>query len=486
MKRILLVLGFLALVSAVSVCVVPAVYATNGMNLEGYGPIATGMGGASMAYDNGAAAVMNNPATLGLMPEGDRLDVALGFLGPHIKAEMPGMPDAKSSADAFYMPAFGWVRKSGQFAYGIGMFAQGGMGTEYEATSFMSGFQSMAFGPTTPNQGSANLPVRSEVSMGRLLVPVAYNINQDFIIAGTADFVWASMDLKMVMGGAQMQDMIAAYGGTQKYGSISGSMLTALGGMGLDPDGPINWGYFNFSDKSDFTGKAKATGFAGKIGGIYKVNQKLTVGATYHSKTWLGDLEATGATVQLNVNPDNGVGGSIAAYNPAATQAVTGKIKIKDFQWPQMIGLGIAYQATDNLMIAFDYKWINWADVMKDFKMSFTADNPALGELDATLFQKWKDQNVFMLGAGYKITNEFTMRVGANIANNPIPDTYLNPLFPASIKNHYMIGAGYVFNKASSVDASFTYAPEVKATNGQGVAVAHSQTNAQVMYSYRF
>ena len=31
-------------------------YPTNGMNVEGYGPIASGMGGASMAYDNGNAA----------------------------------------------------------------------------------------------------------------------------------------------------------------------------------------------------------------------------------------------------------------------------------------------------------------------------------------------------------------------------------------------------------------------------------------------
>ena len=60
-----------------SVMVSTTAYATNGMDLEGYGPIATGMGGASMAYDNGTAAMMNNPATLGLMPEGNRLDVAL-------------------------------------------------------------------------------------------------------------------------------------------------------------------------------------------------------------------------------------------------------------------------------------------------------------------------------------------------------------------------------------------------------------------------
>lgn len=37
--------------------------ARNGMNMEGYGPIACGMGGACMAFDNGTAAVMNNPAT---------------------------------------------------------------------------------------------------------------------------------------------------------------------------------------------------------------------------------------------------------------------------------------------------------------------------------------------------------------------------------------------------------------------------------------
>ena len=65
----------------------PSVFATNGMNMQGYGPIAYGMGGASMAYDNGVAAVMNNPATLGLMPQGSRIDVAYGYLGPNVDAK---------------------------------------------------------------------------------------------------------------------------------------------------------------------------------------------------------------------------------------------------------------------------------------------------------------------------------------------------------------------------------------------------------------
>jgi hypothetical protein len=125
MKRILPVVMYLLFFSIASVMVSTTVYATNGMNLEGYGPMATGMGGASMAYDNGSAAMMNNPATIGLMPPGDRLDVAVGFLGPHVKARDDFGDSSRSSGNAYYMPAIGWVFKNGQFSSGVGVYSQG-------------------------------------------------------------------------------------------------------------------------------------------------------------------------------------------------------------------------------------------------------------------------------------------------------------------------------------------------------------------------
>ncbi len=472
--------------AVVSLFFASTVHATNGMNLEGYGPIATGMGGASMAYDNGTAAMMNNPATLGLMPDGDRLDAALGFLGPHVKTSNDASGQSStSSANAFYMPALGFVKKSGQLAYGVGVFSQGGMGTDYSADSFL------AWG--------SNEKVRSELGVGRVLFPVAYNVNKDFTVGGSLDFVWASLDLKMALNGAQFADLVGpSFGGSNIYGTASGSMVNTLGGAfsgGLLTG--LSWARFDFSDDSAFTGKAKATGFGAKIGGVYKVSDALTLGASYHSKTNLSDMEANGATLSMNV-----VGPATGGV--PATVPVTGKIKIVDFQWPQMIGTGAAYQASEKLMLVFDYKWINWKAVMKDFKMSFTADAFQLSPMasgfglggqfmNATLYQNWKDQNVFMLGAGYKVSPDWTIRAGLSIANNPIPDKFLLPLFPAIEKNHVMVGAGYMISKASSVDASFTYAPEVKATTtvltNTGpvpVTVSHSQTNAQLMYSYRF
>jgi long-chain fatty acid transport protein len=100
-----------ATLAAVGLAAPSLAMATNGMVMEGYGPIAAGMGGAAMAYDNGTAALANNPATLALMADGSRLDVMLGFVGPDLETSMGC---GQIEADAFYMPAIGYVKKAGQ------------------------------------------------------------------------------------------------------------------------------------------------------------------------------------------------------------------------------------------------------------------------------------------------------------------------------------------------------------------------------------
>jgi len=429
-----------------SLTLVPAAHATNGMNMEGYGPIATGMGGASFAYDNGTAAVMNNPATLSLMESKARLDLAIGFLSPDITTSAPGAPDAKSSADMFIMPAFGYARKAGDLVYGVGVFAQGGMGTEYDASSFL------AF-----NSGDK---VRSELGVGRLIIPFSYSVNKDFAIAASLDYVWATLDLKMALPGAQFGGLVT---------NCSGPACAGLPGFAAAP-----WVRLDFSGGGDMNGAAKGTGFAGKIGAVYKISPEFTVGATYHSKTSVSDLETDSSGASLSVAGAGLVG--------------SGKIKVRDFQWPQTYGIGVAWNANKQLLVAADVKVIGWKSVMKDFKMTY--EGPIGGApgntVDFALPQNWKDQTVFELGAAYLFTPDFTGRIGVNIANNPIPDADMNYLFPAIIENSYTLGVGYAFSKASSIDFSLAYAPEVKQTAGNGLTTTHSQMNEQIMYSYRF
>ena len=477
----------------------PSALATNGMNLEGYGPIATAMGGASMAYDNGTAAVMNNPATLSLMPQGIRLDLALGMLGPDVDAAVTtpaGKLTANSSADAFFLPALGLVMKRGCFAYGLGVFGQGGMGTEYEKDSWLA----------DPSQGSNSalsegLVNRSEVSIGRAIAPFIYDVSQKFSIGGSVDFVWAGIDLQMAMSEAQFQDL--ANPQAQTIGSASGTLVNAFGQM-YEPFGgsgisQLYHAYFDFSNDNAFTGQAKGYGFAGKIGAVYKAMPQLTIGAVYHSQTSMGDLETDDAKLSMGVNVDPGIfqGQPTGSYADMILP-VSGKITIKDFEWPSSFGVGLAYQPMDRLMLAFDVKYIMWSNVMENFQMTFTADNTAENggfanlEMDAVLFQKWEDQTVLALGGAYNVNEPLSLRAGFNRGKNPVPDTYLNALFPAIIENHVTIGAGYEFSEASRFDVSLTTAFKIEETNpGNGstlppVTSGHRQLNWTLMYSHRF
>jgi len=440
----------------------PLAYATNGMNLEGYGPVAASMGGASMAYDNGTAAVMNNPATLGLMSDGGRLDIALGLLAPNITAKCDAGPcagmEAKSLADAFFMPAVGYAKKSGQLTYGVGVFSQGGMGTEYEGNTFMS--------------AGSGLKTRSEVGVGRFIVPMAYDVDDKFTVAGSLDYVWAGMDLQMAMAAPQMGAMAAA-GLLVGSGTGAAALPAFLGGA-------TNVGYFDFSDSSKFSGKAKGTGLAGKLGMTYKANSQLTVGASYHSKTSLKDLTAGGAKMSMIDNA-----GSLGG--PAGTTyTLTGDVKIINFQWPETYGVGVAYQATDSLMVVADYKRIQWSKVMKNFHMTFSSADMGGVNLDITLPQDWKDQNVYELGVAFKTSDALTLRAGVNVANNPVPDQYMNPMFPAIAKSHITVGAGYALSDVSSLDFSYAYVPKSSATNTPGgTTVDFGGYGMQLLYSYR-
>jgi long-chain fatty acid transport protein len=264
-------------VALMSVGFATGAHATNVMNVEGYGPIAAAMGGASMAYDNGNAAMMNNPATLGMAQGGDRLDVALGFLGPDVKATCASAPctgaGASSGGDAYFMPAAGWTRKDGQYTYGVGMFAQGGMGTEFSAASWIGMTDGM--------------PQRSELGVGRLIAPLAYNVNDKLSIGGSLDFVWANLDMRMALPGNVLMGLVEP---------TSTMMLPGVPAVGR----------IDFSDDNDYTGKAKGTGWAGKLGFVYKASPTVTFGATYHSKTALDDLEtgASGATFMADMTGD--------------------------------------------------------------------------------------------------------------------------------------------------------------------------------------
>ena len=115
----------------------------------------------------------------------------------------------------------------------------------------------------------------------------------------------------------------------------------------------------------------------------------------------------------------------------------------------------------------------------------------AMGPMNFGMPQNWKDQTVVSLGGAYKLSDVWTLRAGYSHSSNPIPDAYAHPLFPAIVKDHYTAGFGYRINKSMSLDAALSHAPKVTVNSGmlQGMpsdVITHSQTNYQLMLSYRY
>ena len=424
-------------------------WATNGMLMEGYGPVGLSMGGAAQAYDNGTAAMMNNPATMQLGENGTRVDLALGGLGPNVTAM-----GVKSGGTSYLMPAIGWTRKNDQYSYGIGVFGQGGMGTEYGSNT--------AFGGGT---GDA----RSELAVGRVIFPVSMKVNDRLNVGASLDYTWASLDMKLLASPAQFDGMFQFSNGM----SLTAAGLGAMAG---------NFARLDFSDTNKFTGQAKGSGWTGKLGATFKAADNLTFGASYHMKTRLSDLktDATGAVFSLYAPTAQGPG--------AAAMSFPGKIVIKDFQMPSVLAVGAAWQASPAMLLVADVKQIGWSSVMKSFNMTFES---SMGPMNFGMPQNWKDQTVLSLGGAYKLSDVWTLRAGYSHSSNPIPDAYVHPLFPAIVKDHYTAGFGYRINKSMTVDAALSHAPKVTVNSGmlQGMpsdAITHSQTNYQLMLSYRY
>ncbi|MDJ0842315.1 MAG: outer membrane protein transport protein [Acidobacteriota bacterium] len=472
--------------------------ATDGMSLEGWGAVSTSLGGASMAYDNGMAALMNNPATLIYIKQGEsQFVLSLTQLGPEVSTTVHtagGDYTAGSTSDAFYMPSFGWGKRRGKLAYGVGMFAQGGMGCQYAADSWLGA-------PWTPDTGFDPLVNRSEVSVGRFIGAVAYEINPRFTIGGSLDFVWAGLDLQMGMSEAQFMDMANPY--SQMGGYANGSMVEMFGMM-YEPFGgygvqQLHYAYFDFSNDSDFTGESSGYGYAAKLGFQWQAAPTLSIGGAWHSQTDISDLKTDKASMRMGLAMDTGLmtGGMPTGSYANIEMPLAGEIRVRDFQWPTTYALGLAWHPNVRWMVALDMKRLQWSEVMASFDMTFTADrvpeNGAFGgmQMNAGLYQNWEDQTVWSAGAAYAAMRGLELRAGLNLTDNPIPNAYVNPLFPAIIEQHAMLGAGFEWGPGVlDLVVVRSFNEEVTAPgNGSTVppvTASHDQINWAVQYSWKY
>ncbi len=434
MKKIFSALAVTALLGAIGV--VPA-GATNGMDMIGYGTRAIGMGGADVAVAGDAGNVSGNPAAVSEASPSSA-NIGVTFLMPtlSLKHNTPAGPDSvdgESAGFSFWMPQIGYVHrlKDSPLAFGFGLYAQGGMGVD---------FQDVNTGMGTQDE------LTSQVSFMRFNPLLSYTLNEAVSLGAT-----------LMVGYSQAQ--FSFYPGTYSAG----------------PDGTPGTG-------DDFAGMdvtgLKSFGFAGRVGAQVKLGPMVRLGATYTSESTI-KLEDGNAKLnfgQMKVNYD------AEMQDFTWPQEIEAGVALMPAR-----GLTVAFDVKwINWSAAIDQPLL---------KISSPDQLVGLTSREIAFDMAWEDQFVYAIGVEYALNSTQTLRAGYNYGKNPVPDANLNPLFPAIVEHHLTLGYGLGRGPWSlnlAYEHAFENSQVNNNTNqqvnnfGPGLEVSHSQNTFSLEATYRY
>jgi long-chain fatty acid transport protein len=360
---------------------------------------AKGMGGAGIAYPQDTLAAATNPA--GMVHLGNRMDIGLEIFAPD-RGFNSG--DAAYSFDGngsgmmeswFPIPEFGYNRMiNSNMSLGISVFGNGGMNTTYADADhpFTWADTDMDGTPDTYTAKTVGIDL-----MQMFIAPtIAYKVNQQLSVGASLNLIAQAFEAN----------------GLENF------------------DGALQMGSSPYAGAVTNNGKDYSYGVGVRVGAMYQLNDAVTLGATYQSKSNMSKFDD-----YAGLFPNGG-----------------------EFDIPANYGVGIAFKANDKLDVVLDVTRIEYGEVavtgnsapdMSDGLALFIANQHGFG---------WENQTVYKLGAAYKYSNDLTLRAGVNHGKQPINvnsgemGMAFNTLAPGVVETHLTLG----FTKNISADSAIT------------------------------
>jgi len=382
---------------AVTTLIASNAWATNGYFAHGVGQKAKGMGGVGIAFPQDAMAAGINPA--GMVTLGSRMDVGVEYFRPQRSSEVSGNEFAPGIAtpfngrfdgddtENFIIPEFGYNRMiNDRLSVGLSVFGHGGMNANYGEIDGRDGQKGIPL-------FNGNQDIRTRIDFSQLFIVPALSWK-------LGDHHTFGVSLNLV--GQRIK--------------IDG--IDFFKGFSREPDNVTGNGY-------DYS-----YGWGLRFGWLGKLHDRVTVGLTGQTRTWMSDFDKYDGILA-----DRG-----------------------NFDIPGNAGAGIALQATDKLTIAADVTKIFYNDINSVGNGGPVTNSSCfpIGTKDGCGFG-WQNQWVYKLGLSYAFNPEWTLRAGYNYGASPInnEETLFNILAPATVEHHLTLGGTWAFNP--DMELTFAY-----------------------------
>ena len=168
---------------------------------------------------------------------------------------------------------------------------------------------------------------------------------------------------------------------------------------------------------------------------------------------WMATEELTlGAVYRHNVDLEFKDGDAIFSNVPLGMEAffpnTTGDAAI---ELPNLIGVGISYDITENLTAEFDWMQLGWSSYET---LKLELNDAVAGENVLEIPKKYVDSYSLRLGLEYRINESWAVRGGYLRDNEAVPDEYVSPDVPEGVRDLISVGFGWT-NSSWTVDGYF-------------------------------
>lgn len=170
-------------------------------------------------------------------------------------------------------------------------------------------------------------------------------------------------------------------------------------------------------------GRGYAYGGGFQLGAHWQARDDLAFGLAYRSPSWFTDMEGG----------EGKVGGAGVRW-----PMQLGPAKVYDFELPQRISGGLAWDVTKRLKLVSEMRWINW-------------DNSTLHKATTHTdrLREWRiplgyhDQWAFIQAAQYKLTDNWNAACGYHYATQVVSRANLTPMTSPLSRHHVACGLWY-------------------------------------------
>jgi long-chain fatty acid transport protein len=151
------------------------------------------------------------------------------------------------------------------------------------------------------------------------------------------------------------------------------------------------------------------------------------------------------------------------------------KTKVEGFEAPPVVGVGLAFEPTEKILVGMDFRYLFWSETNSDMLIKLNGGDvdvfrAVTGVDSLTVPFRYEDSMVLAVGGSYKLMEMMTVSLGYNYGEVVTADNFANYLAPVVLDHHLTLGSTLHLGSLDlSAAYSFSFRSSENNSNPSGV-----------------